>query len=194
MNAGKAPHRPRHSPEIVEEALLPSAVLDQAGDAASGTIPMRRSCSRRSLSCARHAAARLPAQEAFNPIRHRRVLTGVSPEGIACGGWGLKMTTRDLARFGQFLLQEGRWNGKQLLSREWLRLAFRSPDLEQRHVIQSQTIARAATGSRATASSSGAAAMTRTVRTAAAGQLTVVMPDQDAVVSVHAGLSDMQAS
>ena len=26
----------------------------------------------------------------------------------------------DIARFGQFLLQEGRWNDRQLLSREWV--------------------------------------------------------------------------
>ncbi len=46
-----------------------------------------------------------------------------SPEGIDCGGFGLNVTTRDLAKFGQFYLQRGNWNGEQLLNAEWVDLA-----------------------------------------------------------------------
>lgn len=43
-----------------------------------------------------------------------------SPDGIDCGGYGLHITTRDLAKFGQFLLQRGVWDGKQLLDEAWV--------------------------------------------------------------------------
>ena len=46
-----------------------------------------------------------------------------SPDGIDCGGYGLNITTRDLAKFGQFLLQRGMWEGKQLLNAAWIDLA-----------------------------------------------------------------------
>ncbi len=42
------------------------------------------------------------------------------PHGIAVGGWGLNVTTEDIARFGQFYLQKGVWNGERLLAEEWV--------------------------------------------------------------------------
>ncbi|MDD2214715.1 MAG: serine hydrolase [Oscillospiraceae bacterium] len=44
----------------------------------------------------------------------------VSPDGIATGGFGFRMRTGDIARFGQFLLQQGCWEGRQLLSASWI--------------------------------------------------------------------------
>jgi CubicO group peptidase (beta-lactamase class C family) len=44
----------------------------------------------------------------------------ICPDGISCGGWGLNLTTEDIAKFGQFYLNKGRWNGKQLLSEKWI--------------------------------------------------------------------------
>lgn len=43
-----------------------------------------------------------------------------SPTGIATGGWGLRVRTEDIARFGQLYLQKGMWNGKRLLSEAWV--------------------------------------------------------------------------
>lgn len=40
--------------------------------------------------------------------------------GISCGGWGLHLRTEDMARFGQCLLQNGRWNGEQVIPKEWV--------------------------------------------------------------------------
>ena len=45
----------------------------------------------------------------------------MSPEGYCVGGWGLRMSTLSMAKFGQFLLNCGRWNGEQLLSSSWVR-------------------------------------------------------------------------
>lgn len=42
------------------------------------------------------------------------------PRGINTGGWGLSVQTEALAKFGQFLLQKGKWNDKQLLPAAWI--------------------------------------------------------------------------
>lgn len=41
-------------------------------------------------------------------------------EGVTNGGWGLHLTTGELARFGQLLLQRGEWQGKQLVPGAWI--------------------------------------------------------------------------
>lgn len=46
-----------------------------------------------------------------------------SPEGYSWGGSGVMCTTRDLAKFALLFLQEGQWNGKQLLSKEYIKAA-----------------------------------------------------------------------
>ena len=44
----------------------------------------------------------------------------LSPDGVNMGGWGLWLSCAQIARFGQCLLQKGRWDGVQVLPREWL--------------------------------------------------------------------------
>lgn len=41
--------------------------------------------------------------------------------GVAFVLGGLNMTTRDYARFGQLFLQEGRWDGRQIVPADWVR-------------------------------------------------------------------------
>ena len=43
-----------------------------------------------------------------------------SPDGHTAGASGLVLTTSSLARFGQFLLQRGQWQGRQLVSSAWI--------------------------------------------------------------------------
>ncbi len=46
-----------------------------------------------------------------------------TPEGGSWTGSGILATPRDLAKFAQFCLQQGEWNGKQLVSREYMQAA-----------------------------------------------------------------------
>lgn len=50
----------------------------------------------------------------------------VDPNGINTGGWGLRLHTEDIAKFGQLYLQKGNWNGKQLLPAAWIADATRA--------------------------------------------------------------------
>ena len=40
--------------------------------------------------------------------------------GTNVGGWGLRIKTEDIARFGLLYLQKGKWNGKQILPASWV--------------------------------------------------------------------------
>jgi len=44
-----------------------------------------------------------------------------SSEGVGMGGGGTRYRSRDLAKLGQLLLDGGRWNGKQVISADWIR-------------------------------------------------------------------------
>ncbi|MBQ9874666.1 MAG: serine hydrolase [Thermoguttaceae bacterium] len=56
----------------------------------------------------------------FEPLHIKKPVWEKSPEGICKGGTGLYLTTEDLAKFGQFYLQKGMWNGERLLSEAWV--------------------------------------------------------------------------
>jgi CubicO group peptidase (beta-lactamase class C family) len=112
----------------------------------------------------------------------------INNEGTAVnfGGWGLNVKTEDIARLGQLYLQKGVWNGKRLLSEAWVKQATSkqvsnapnpNPDWEQGYGYQfwrcqPEGIYRG---------------------DGAFGQYCIVMPEQDAVLAITAGVPDMQA-
>lgn len=49
------------------------------------------------------------------------LLDGKHPEGLALAGGGLNAVSRDFARFGQLMLDQGRANGVQVVSKAWVR-------------------------------------------------------------------------
>lgn len=62
----------------------------------------------------------------FGPLGIQGVQWETCPRGINTGGWGLSIQTEGLAKFGQFLLQKGCWNGRQLLPAAWIEEATRA--------------------------------------------------------------------
>lgn len=108
----------------------------------------------------------------------------VSPQGIDVGGWGLSLTTGDVARFGQLYLQQGRWQERQLIPVAWIEEATanqvangQSPDSdwEQGYGYQFWRCRHNAYRG-----------------DGAFGQFCVVLPDQDVVIAMTAGLGPMQ--
>jgi CubicO group peptidase (beta-lactamase class C family) len=56
----------------------------------------------------------------FAPLGIKGMRWETCPHGINTGGWGLSIPTEGLAKFGQFLLQKGKWKGEQLLPAAWV--------------------------------------------------------------------------
>ena len=128
----------------------------------------------------------------FDRIGITKAWSTCSPEGIPCGGWGMNMTTRELARFGQLYLNHGEWDGEQLLSPDWVSLATTRQTWCGGITIQSQTIGSGSDWSQGYGFQFWRCRHGAYRADGAGGQYTIVFPDADAVVSIHAGLGDMQ--
>jgi CubicO group peptidase (beta-lactamase class C family) len=59
-------------------------------------------------------------QHVFQPLNIREVQWELSPENITTGGWGLYIQSESLAKFGQLLLQRGKWHNQQLIPALWV--------------------------------------------------------------------------
>jgi hypothetical protein len=60
------------------------------------------------------------APRLFEPLGIEGYDWETSPQGLNTAGFGLRVKTEDIAKFGQFYLQKGKWNGKQLLPESWV--------------------------------------------------------------------------
>ncbi|MGO4696856.1 serine hydrolase domain-containing protein [Paenibacillus sp. 2TAB26] len=56
----------------------------------------------------------------FEPLGIEGATWESCPRGIHVGGWGLNITTEDIAKFGQLYLQKGLWNEQRLLPEDWV--------------------------------------------------------------------------
>ncbi|ALJ06302.1 serine hydrolase [Pseudalgibacter alginicilyticus] len=59
--------------------------------------------------------------EHFAFLKNKHVHGWVTdPKGVNTSGWGICLTTRDVAKIGQLYLKEGKWNNQQLVSSNWI--------------------------------------------------------------------------
>ncbi|MDB5262040.1 MAG: beta-lactamase [Adhaeribacter sp.] len=109
------------------------------------------------------------------------------PAGINTGGFGLRLKTEDIAKFGQFYLQKGKWNGKQLLPARWIdeATAFQVPN--------SPTQTPAHEWNQGYGYQFWRCRHNAYRADGAMGQYCIVMPEQDAVVAMTGETHDMQA-
>ena len=121
----------------------------------------------------------------FDRIGITKAWSTCSPQGIPCGGWGMNMTTREIARFGQLYLNRGKWEGEQVLSPFWVDLA---------------TARHTATGRPASTPDWAVGYGFQFWRCrhgayradGAGGQYTIILPELDMVVSANAGCNNFQ--
>jgi CubicO group peptidase (beta-lactamase class C family) len=127
----------------------------------------------------------------FEPLDIKGIDWEVDPQGINVGGWGLRLKTEDMAKFGQLFLQKGKWNGKQILPESWITEAstskiMQNPDATPDQLSNNDWI-------------QGYCYQMWRCRNntyrgdGANGQFIIVMPDQDAVVILTAETTNMQA-
>jgi CubicO group peptidase (beta-lactamase class C family) len=56
----------------------------------------------------------------LNPLGIEGADWETNEDGQNVGGWGLRVRTEDIAKFGQLYLQKGKWGDKQLLPESWV--------------------------------------------------------------------------
>lgn len=59
----------------------------------------------------------------FEPLEIRRTVWETDADGFTFGSGGLFLCVTELLKFGQLLLQEGNWNGRQIVPAEYIREA-----------------------------------------------------------------------
>lgn len=120
----------------------------------------------------------------FEPLGIQNPTWDICPRGINTGGYGLNVTTEDIAKFGQLYLQKGLWNDVRIIDEEWINEAT------------SKQISNGDGGDSDWAQGYGYQfwrcrhGIYR--GDGAFGQFCIVMPEQDAVVAITSGTGDMQ--
>ncbi len=61
----------------------------------------------------------------FDPLQIQNVQWQISPTGLAMTGGGLSLPSRDLLKLGQLYLNGGTWNGKRVISEEWIKASIK---------------------------------------------------------------------
>jgi hypothetical protein len=121
----------------------------------------------------------------FDPLGIENPTWQASPQGISTGGFGLSIRTEDIAKFGQLYLQNGKWNGKQLVPAAWVAAATTRQtsngsnpvsDWDQGYGYQFWRCRHGAYRG-----------------DGAHGQYCIVLPEQDAVIAITSGVKDMQS-
>jgi CubicO group peptidase (beta-lactamase class C family) len=59
----------------------------------------------------------------FRPLGISNVQWDTDAAGIPIGGWGLQITPRDMAKLGYLYLHHGQWDGRQIVSAQWVETA-----------------------------------------------------------------------
>lgn len=120
----------------------------------------------------------------FEPLGILSPTWQTCPRGIHTGGFGLNVTTEDIAKFGQLYLQKGVWQGKRLIEEAW---------------IEEATGKRISNGDGADSDwAQGYGYQFWRCRhgvyrgDGAFGQFCIVMPEQDGVIAITAGTGDLQ--
>lgn len=123
----------------------------------------------------------------FIPLGIEGATWEISPKGIDTGGWGLRLKTEDMAKFGQLFLQKGKWDGFQIIPEAWVEEATTFKIANGRPEDQEKSDWAQGYGYQFWRSRHN------TYRgDGAFGQYTLILPEQNAVIAIHSETPDMQ--
>lgn len=127
----------------------------------------------------------------FEPLGITDVDWEVDPQGRNTGGWGLRIRTEAMAKFGQLYLQDGVWDGEQVLPEGWVEEATTASILQEPELPDS--VRRASDWLQGYGYQFWRCRHDAFRADGAFGQFIIVMPDQDAVVVITSESADLQA-
>lgn len=134
----------------------------------------------------------------FDPLGIEAPEWAENPQGINCGGWGLRLKTEDLAKMGVCILNGGKYNGKQVIPASYVeKMTTRQVDCVPSGTRPEQAAERGLTVETSDWVQGYGYQMWRCRHNAvradgANGQYIIVIPDKDAVIVTTAQVTDMQ--
>jgi CubicO group peptidase (beta-lactamase class C family) len=128
----------------------------------------------------------------FKPLGIEGADWEADPQGVKTGGWGLRIKTEDMAKFGQLYLQKGRWNGKQILPAQWIAEATSSGLRQGPQWASAQTRTEDSDWLQGYGYQIWRCRHHAFRADGSHGQFIIVMPEQDAVIAITAETTDMQ--
>lgn len=126
----------------------------------------------------------------FEPLGIQNIDWEIDPKGINTGGYGLRLKTEDMAKFGQLFLQKGKWNGKQILPAAWIEEASSMKIMQD--LPKGVTIRDSSDWLQGYAYQMWRCRNNAYRADGANGQFIIVLPDKDAVIAITAEAPDMQ--
>ena len=130
----------------------------------------------------------------FAPLGIHSATWEQCPRGIDVGGWGLALTTEQIAAFGQLLLQGGRWQDAQIVPADWVAeaTAFQVPngDADLRDAEGNVTDSSQGYGYQFWRCQAPGAYRAD----GAFGQMCIFLPEQDAVLVLTNGIESGQSA
>lgn len=101
------------------------ALLDRPMAAQPGTVYAYNTAATNSLCDALSQVTGMSTDEfsarfLFEPLQMSNARWDNTPTGHCVGGSGLFLTARDMAKFGQLFLDDGQWQGQQIIGADWV--------------------------------------------------------------------------
>jgi|WetSurMetagenome_2_1015567.scaffolds.fasta_scaffold59092_2 CubicO group peptidase (beta-lactamase class C family) len=111
----------RQKPDHILEYILDLPMAYRPGQ-----IAMYKDCDAHLMAICIQKAAGIKTSEwaedvLFNPLEIQHLTWSCYRDGTTLGGHGIFTTPRELAKFGQLVLDSGEYNGQQIVSREWIK-------------------------------------------------------------------------
>jgi CubicO group peptidase (beta-lactamase class C family) len=127
----------------------------------------------------------------FVPLEIKNVDWEISPEGITNGGSGFRCHIEDMAKLGVLYLQKGKWQGKQIVSEEWVKEAMKAhilqnPDADSADVANSDWLQGYGYQMWLCRKNNGVRA------DGAFGQFIIMLPKEDVVIAIQSNSMNTQ--
>ena len=185
MNTGNQDEVPTAADKISAKAFLTNAVPHKPGTHFKYNTPATFMLSAIVQKQTGQTVQDYLRPRLFEPLGITQPVWNTNFQGINLGGYGLNVRTEDIARFGQLYLQKGKWQGKQLIPKDWVEMATTKQvsngsnpksDWDQGYGFQFWRCRNGAYRG-----------------DGAFGQYCIVLPEQDAVIAITSGVKDMQS-